>query len=677
MAITNKILAATMIFAVFILAAAAYADNQTNENEDSRFNSQYNLININLSSFIDITSTGEGETSRVDSIVTDVYFIPKEFENQKVLYLQTQPDGQLTQQSARFSWESPRSELLQYSINGKVRVENKPPMILSKVHFPIDILDVPDEYRIYLKPSEKIDSNDPEIKSIAKNIVADNDDLWVVASKLAIWTKNNIQYNLSTLTENVVQNASWTLKQREGVCDEISTLYIAMLRSLGVPAKYVSGIAYTNNGAEKWEGHGWTEVYFPQYGWVPFDPTLGEYGWINPTHIKMMESADPTEPSTNFEWKGKNVNVHVRPLDINAELVESGEQAEPMLLITAQLFKTDVGFGSYNLITATIENPQPFYVTSELKLAKVEEVSVEGEQNKQVIMPPKSKRNEFWIVKIDPDLQRDTSYKMPLMIYTVRNESSTVIMSSTVLDHSYDLSDVTHAQALAAEQEAKAYSSSIDMQCQADKPFMYDYEQINITCTLQNNGNLSLKKTEVCVEKQCKETDLVPGKKETVILPVPYLRTGLTELLVSASHPNATRAIDVAVDFRDAPGISIDSLKYPQTADYNSDFDISFELLQQSISVPNGVKVSLTSNTINRTAVLESFIKNQTVLISLAGSELETPSSKFTITASWKDSNEKEYTATQDFRIMMGKMNWMQKVYLFFRDFFINLKENF
>ena len=64
-----------------------------------------------------------------------------------------------------------------------------------------------------------------------------------------------------------------------------------MLRAVGVPAKFVSGVAYTDSPlfTERWGGHGWAEVYFPEIGWVAFDPTFGEFGWIDVGHIKNEE----------------------------------------------------------------------------------------------------------------------------------------------------------------------------------------------------------------------------------------------------------------------------------------------------------------------------------------------------------------------------------------------------
>jgi len=69
---------------------------------------------------------------------------------------------------------------------------------------------------------------------------------------------------------------------KRGVCEQYATAHVVMLRALGIPARLVAGYNageynalsgyYTVRASD---GHAWVEVYFPGYGWVPFDPTPG------------------------------------------------------------------------------------------------------------------------------------------------------------------------------------------------------------------------------------------------------------------------------------------------------------------------------------------------------------------------------------------------------------------
>jgi transglutaminase-like putative cysteine protease len=69
------------------------------------------------------------------------------------------------------------------------------------------------------------------------------------------------------------------LARRRGVCQDFANLQIAGLRSLGLLARYVSGYLLTQPppGKPRLVGadasHAWVSVFFPNWGWVDFDPT--------------------------------------------------------------------------------------------------------------------------------------------------------------------------------------------------------------------------------------------------------------------------------------------------------------------------------------------------------------------------------------------------------------------
>jgi transglutaminase-like putative cysteine protease len=69
------------------------------------------------------------------------------------------------------------------------------------------------------------------------------------------------------------------MQERKGVCQDFAHLAIACLRSVGLPARYVSGYIETLSpeGVEKLIGvdasHAWFSVYITDMGWVDFDPT--------------------------------------------------------------------------------------------------------------------------------------------------------------------------------------------------------------------------------------------------------------------------------------------------------------------------------------------------------------------------------------------------------------------
>ena len=71
------------------------------------------------------------------------------------------------------------------------------------------------------------------------------------------------------------------LGHRRGVCQDFAHLEISCLRSLGLPARYVSGYVLTRPppGQARLVGgdasHAWVSVYIPDFGWLDLDPTNG------------------------------------------------------------------------------------------------------------------------------------------------------------------------------------------------------------------------------------------------------------------------------------------------------------------------------------------------------------------------------------------------------------------
>ena len=90
------------------------------------------------------------------------------------------------------------------------------------------------------------------------------------------------------------------LAQRKGVCQDFAHLMIGCLRSLGLPARYVSGYMLTQPppgqprliGADA--SHAWVQVHDPATGWADFDPTNNLCGLGRPSeaHITLAIGRD-------------------------------------------------------------------------------------------------------------------------------------------------------------------------------------------------------------------------------------------------------------------------------------------------------------------------------------------------------------------------------------------------
>jgi len=63
---------------------------------------------------------------------------------------------------------------------------------------------------------------------------------------------------------------------RRGVCQDLTHIFIAAARTLGIPARYIGGYFHRADGVRQQEaGHAWAEAHVPELGWIAFDPANG------------------------------------------------------------------------------------------------------------------------------------------------------------------------------------------------------------------------------------------------------------------------------------------------------------------------------------------------------------------------------------------------------------------
>jgi transglutaminase-like putative cysteine protease len=85
------------------------------------------------------------------------------------------------------------------------------------------------------------------------------------------------------------------LEHGKGVCQDFTHLMIAVLRSLGVPARYVSG--YIHRPDKQSQSHAWCEALLPDAGWVGIDPTNDCF--TNESFVKVATGRDFTDVPPN------------------------------------------------------------------------------------------------------------------------------------------------------------------------------------------------------------------------------------------------------------------------------------------------------------------------------------------------------------------------------------------
>jgi transglutaminase-like putative cysteine protease len=77
------------------------------------------------------------------------------------------------------------------------------------------------------------------------------------------------------------------LEHRSGVCQDFAHVLLKLLRTLGIPSRYVSGYICPNKNGMRGEGatHAWVEAFIPGYGWAGVDPTNNV--WVTNHHVKL------------------------------------------------------------------------------------------------------------------------------------------------------------------------------------------------------------------------------------------------------------------------------------------------------------------------------------------------------------------------------------------------------
>jgi len=647
------------------------------------YNSQHIITNIDIYSdaeVIPITPSGY-----IESAAINITFFPKQYDNQELLKFYTNPQADITDNALKFTWNRPEGKI-DFHVNADVKTTNVITKIKRKIYFPIE--ELPQEVIKYTKPSETIDSDNEGIIRIASELVKGEDDLYAAVFKIADWTKNNINYNLSTLTAEVSQKASWVLQNKQGVCDELTSLFIALLRAVGIPARFVSGISYTNSPLfpENWGAHGWAEVYFPDYGWVPFDVTYGQFGWIDPTHIKFKESIDSDEPSTYYNWLGRNADLRTRKLDIKTSLVDKVGYLKISLNIEVSPFKKAINFGSYNLLTASIENLNDFYYATELHLSNPKEVNIISNELKSILLLPREKKKVFWILKVDDNLDSKYSYTFPLVVSTSNNISSETSFASSIRERDVAFEEIEESVKLLEEEKQKKYSANVVLDCKVGKSdrsvasgelknqgFLsnefYDYEDVDVYCDAKNRGNIFLDDVSICFENQCKEINLGIAQTKKFTFGINKSIIGQRESPVTLKNELVSKTAYVNFKVNDVPKIEIEDLEFPINASYDENFTISFTLAKNSKSNPKNIEVIFVQNGAEKRWSINELIENRKFVLNFIGSQLEYGKNNYKIYVNYQDGLKKQYNVNKEFSIQLSNATLFQRLLLWFNSF--------
>ena len=211
----------------------------------------------------------ESPTFRQEIRDVDISFVPN-------------PDEQKKSEDGRGNlirtvvWNKPpgvidvRMSVTAANTTGLETIETKAPFPLTKVAR---------ELQDYLGTTEQVQTDDPRIRSLSSELTKGVTTEFDAVQRLISWVVDHVSY----VTPPQQYDAIYSLESGKGNCQNYSHLSAALLRAVGVPTRIVNGITMNRPFDVSWQKgvitfkmgqgrHSWIEVWFPDLGWVPFDP---------------------------------------------------------------------------------------------------------------------------------------------------------------------------------------------------------------------------------------------------------------------------------------------------------------------------------------------------------------------------------------------------------------------
>ncbi|MBT3406690.1 transglutaminase domain-containing protein [Candidatus Woesearchaeota archaeon] len=639
-----------LILMIFIILPAIAAQDSS-----WLYNTESFLIENSISS--EMTVKPSSSNYYLKNVFVNLSFIPKNTWQQEILSIKADPQGVNFGDSYIFQWNNPDQQM-SYSLTSVIEAKNRIKKVTSKVQYPLT--DLPEDTHKYLEPSTNIDSDHPVVKKTANQLIGDKNDLYEVLFTLAEWVNKNINYSLDTLSLEASERSSVVLNTRRGVCDELTNLFIGLCRASGIPARFVSGISYTNSQLfdDSWGLHGWSEVYFPRYGWIPFDVTYAEFGWINPLHITCKIGVDSSESTTEFEWQGKNVNLEVTEPAIQTKIIERKGEVKNPLAIKTKVLEKAVGFGSYNLAVIELTNTEDYYSPVTISIAKTTLLEYFDDFTKHILLKPKETKHIFWKVRISDTLDRRKIYNFPITIYDQFNRTSKVSFSASFDDRLFTERYVeSHAT-----QESIVEEDSIEFKCEVQDEFYYNYEEIKAECTINNKENKRYASVSVCFENECTKTSINENEKKTIKLKNQITTLGVQELMFSLRGESINKKDYIQSYIADKPEIIVNEIKVPKKVDFNQYYDVSFIVEKHSTSNPQDVNLIIQQNgdfEEFHTPILDG---DQKFTLSFSSMGLKDGDNVGRISISFKDKKGNQYTEDLTFNTWLNKLSFWQKI---------------
>ncbi|HEY4743429.1 MAG TPA: transglutaminase domain-containing protein, partial [Desulfuromonadaceae bacterium] len=243
---------------------------------------------------------------------------------------------------------------IRINLNYNATINSELSAMESRTPFPIG--QVPAGDALYLQATDMVQSGAPRIVELGRRLTTGAKNEYEAVTAITNHVADAVKY-----TFNPPQyDALYTLETKSGNCQNFAHLSIALLRSVGIPARIVGGITLK----DAWKvpidarnsivqsmgqgGHAWMEVYFPDLGWLPYDPQQSRQ-FTSSRHIKQTHGLDSRD--INDSWRGAPY------LPRYSELIEGSFTADDVKLKVKTSSKDPRPYIISNLVAAKAAAP--------------------------------------------------------------------------------------------------------------------------------------------------------------------------------------------------------------------------------------------------------------------------------------------------------------------------------
>lgn len=586
----------------------------------------------------------------LDYFESTLLLVPLSSNHQEVSFISYDPQPkEVKETQVLFRVDEYSDNDIGFSLDSRVITNGDRFPVTSKVSFPLK--DIPDEVSQYTEFTSSIDSNS-KISRTANSLANGVDDLYELEFLLATWVEENIHYNLSSLTADANKPSSWVIQEGKGVCDEITNLFISLNRALGIPARFVSGVAYTDSDLfdYPWGNHGWAEVYFPGHGWVPFDISYKQLGYIDASHVELRKDVDGTSNSVKYTHRGdqSTYSINTGSLDFDSIVVKEGSVKDKLLSAKFYAQEDVIGFGSYDILFLEIKNNAPYYLVDFIQVAKTIDIKQEGPLNRFVYLKPYETKTIPFLIQSNANLDPYLIYTYPFTAF-VEGESYKAEVS--ILSKGEVFSE-TYVKQFLVDEDEKAL---IEVSCISDAEVMVN-SSFKITCFPSSDASLPL---TVCLDSSCKK---ISSLKDEIHFDYSSSKLGVQTIVLSQKSNGKSSDIFSTFKVIDNAKLSFDEISLDDTINFDEEKSLKISIKKDSFAKASNVTVKIKHSLFLQEWNFPVFDENKQFELLIRGNNLGFSKNDIDVIVEYYDSFGVKQTIKETKVIELVDLKFMDKV---------------